>query len=101
MAVAFWISTSKTVSEIKQACALKDAAKVADLAHKLKSPAKSVGAFVLAGICEEMQKAAGVADFAALDACAPRLEAEKTRVFGPGLKRSVLGKVGGKGPAAG
>ena len=77
---AFWISTSKTVSEIKEACVLREAAKVADLAHKLKSPAKSVGAFVLAGICEEMQTAAGVADFAALDACVARLEAEKTRV---------------------
>jgi len=77
---AFWISTAKTVSEMKAACESRDAAKVADLAHKLKSPARSVGAMRLAAICDQMQAAAGIGDFATLDECMPRLEAEKTSV---------------------
>ena len=82
---AFWISTAKTVSEIKAACESRDAAKVADLAHKLKSPARSVGARRLAEICEQMQAAAGIADFGTLDECLPRLQAEKTSIeqYGP------------------
>lgn len=79
---AFWISTARTVSEIKAACEVRDAAKVADLAHKLKSPAKSVGAARLAELCDQIQAAAGHADFEALDASMPRLESEKANIEG-------------------
>ncbi len=77
---AFWMSTARTVSEIRAACEVRDAAKVADLAHKLKSPAKSVGAARLAELCSEIQTAAGHADFEVLDACASRLESEKAKI---------------------
>ncbi len=77
---AFWISTAKTVSEIVAACEGRDAAKVADLAHKLKAPAKSVGALRLAEVCADLQKAAAIADFEALGRHLPRLEAERAGV---------------------
>jgi HPt (histidine-containing phosphotransfer) domain-containing protein len=77
---AFWISTAKTASEITEACEAGDAAKVADLAHKLKAPARSVGALRLADICTEMQTAAEAQDLSALGRCLPRLEAERASV---------------------
>jgi two-component system sensor histidine kinase/response regulator len=77
---AFWLSTAKTASEIKEACVNREAAKVSDLAHKLKAPAKSVGALRLAGICSDMQKAASATDHDALARLLPLLEAEKARV---------------------
>lgn len=79
---AFWMSTARTVSEITAACEVRDAAKVADLAHKLKSPAKSVGASRLAELCSEIQTAAGHADFDVLAACMPRLESERANIEG-------------------
>ncbi|MBX7183964.1 MAG: response regulator [Vicinamibacteria bacterium] len=77
---AFWISTAKTVSEIVAASEARDAAKVADLAHKLKAPARSVGALRLAQVCADLQQSAAIADFEALGGLLPRLEAEKTGV---------------------
>ena len=77
---AFWISTAKTASEIREACESGDAAMVGDLAHKLKAPARSVGAIRLADICTEMQKAAEASDLDALSRFLPRLEAERASV---------------------
>ncbi len=77
---AFWISTAKTASELRAACERRDTALVADLAHKLKSPARSVGALRLAEICDELQQAANAPDFEALEKCLPRFEAENARV---------------------
>jgi two-component system sensor histidine kinase/response regulator len=77
---AFWLSTAKTATEIKEACLNREAAKVSDLAHKLKAPAKSVGALRLAQICSDMQKAASASNLDDLSRLLPLLEAEKARV---------------------
>jgi two-component system sensor histidine kinase/response regulator len=77
---AFWLSTAKTASEIKEACLNREAARVSDLAHKLKAPAKSVGAVHLARICSDMQDAAGASNLNELSRLLPLLEAEKARV---------------------
>jgi two-component system sensor histidine kinase/response regulator len=77
---AFWLSTAKTSSEIKEACLNREAAKVSDLAHKLKAPAKSVGAVRLAQICSDMQNAASGSNLDELSRLLPLLEAEKARV---------------------
>jgi PAS domain S-box-containing protein len=77
---AFWISTAKTTSELKAACETKDAALIADLAHKLKSPARSVGALRLARSCEGMERAAKDSDFGAIEEQWPEFEAEAARV---------------------
>jgi len=77
---AFWISTAKTASELKAACEKKDAALIADLAHKLKSPARSVGALRLARSCEGMERAAKDSDFGAIEEQWPEFEAEAARV---------------------
>jgi two-component system sensor histidine kinase/response regulator len=77
---AFWVSTAKTASEISAACESKDTALVADLAHKLKSPARSVGALHLADLCEELQRAAAASDLTMLLATLPRFEAERASV---------------------
>ncbi|MBK5255609.1 MAG: response regulator [Vicinamibacteria bacterium] len=77
---AFWISTSKTTSELNAACARKDAAMVADLAHKLKSPARSVGALRLADACEGLERAGRDSDFAAIEEQLPGFEEERVRV---------------------
>jgi PAS domain S-box-containing protein len=77
---AFWISTAKTASELKAACAKKDEALIADLAHKLKSPARSVGALRLASACEGLERAARDSDFAAIAEQLPEFETETARV---------------------
>lgn len=77
---AFWISTAKTASELHAAGQGKDAALIAGLAHKLKAPARSVGAVRLAGLCDDLQRAAEASDFAAVEKILPQFEAEKANV---------------------
>ena len=77
---AFWISTVKTASELSEACQVRDAARVADLAHKLKAPARSVGAHRLASLCDALQEAARASDFEALGKALPLFEAERLNV---------------------
>ena len=77
---AFGISLTRTASELTAACRNKDAALIADLAHKLKAPARSVGALPLAAVCEELERAARATDIKGAEQCLPRFEAEKTRV---------------------
>jgi HPt (histidine-containing phosphotransfer) domain-containing protein len=77
---AFWISTANTTAELKEAYYRKDLPAVADLAHKLKSPAKSVGAIPLARICDDLERAGKAADFAALEGYLLRFEAERGNV---------------------
>jgi PAS domain S-box-containing protein len=77
---AFWISTTKTAAELEAACLNRNAGLIADLAHKLKSPARSVGAMRLAELCDELQRAAKASDFFAVETCLPVFEAEKANV---------------------
>jgi CheY-like chemotaxis protein len=77
---AFWTSTAKTTSELREAVQARRVSLVGDLAHKLKSPAKSVGAMPLAALCEELEHSARTSDFGAIEKCLPRFEAEEERV---------------------
>ena len=77
---AFWMSTSKTADELTAACEVKDGSLVADLAHKLKSPARSVGALRLASLCDEIQSAAAASDFGSIQSLLPQFVAEKANV---------------------
>ena len=77
---AFWISTAKTASELKEACRNKEMPLIADLAHRLKSPAKSVGAMRLAELCEDLEEAGRASDLKAVEKGLPRFEREAARV---------------------
>ena len=77
---AFWISTAKTAAEIREACDTRNAPLLAELAHKLKAPARSVGALRLAELCDDLQRAGQAKDFAAIQKCLPLFEGEKATV---------------------
>ena len=55
-------SAGKQVAEIIAAVAAKDATAVANVAHPLKSAARSVGALALGGLCQNLETAADQAE---------------------------------------
>jgi HPt (histidine-containing phosphotransfer) domain-containing protein len=65
---------------LKEAARTKDGPLVADLAHKLKSPARSVGAMHLGGLCEELEKHGRTGDSDAIDVCFSRFQEELGKV---------------------
>ncbi|MEO8358911.1 MAG: response regulator [Vicinamibacteria bacterium] len=77
---AFWLSTAATTAELREAFLRQDWARVADLAHRLKSPAKSVGALPLAALCEDLEQAGRASNAAALESSLARYEIERANV---------------------
>jgi two-component system sensor histidine kinase/response regulator len=77
----FRISAATTALELKTACDLRHAMQASELAHKLKSSARTVGALELGDLCAEMESAAGKADgMAALAALLPKFDQELSAV---------------------
>ncbi|MBI5625754.1 MAG: Hpt domain-containing protein [Nitrosomonadales bacterium] len=62
----FRLSSSGIAAELRAACAAGQATAAGALAHKLKSPARSVGALALGELCEKMEKAGKAGDTATL-----------------------------------
>lgn len=77
---AFWLGTAKTTSEIKLAGEGGRLAELADFAHRLKSPARSVGALPLAELCDALERAARAGDQGKVDVLLPSFEEERARV---------------------
>mgnify|MGYP001223645601 CR=1 FL=1 len=53
----FIVSSEKTMTDLSAAVDQESAAQVKSLAHKLKSSARTVGAHVLADLCEALEAA--------------------------------------------
>jgi two-component system sensor histidine kinase/response regulator len=76
----FRISGTETAAELRAACNSGQTALAGAQAHRLKSPARSVGALELGELCAAMEQAGKAGDTAALAALLPRLEAEMAAV---------------------
>ncbi len=76
----FRVSMTEIAVELRAACAAGQAATAGTLGHKLKSPARSVGALALGELCYAMEQAGKAGDLAACTALLPGLEQELVRV---------------------
>ena len=77
---AFRVSAETTIRNLDDALKQDRVADVANLAHQLKSPARSVGAHALGDICNEMERAAGDERRDVLSALVPGFQKEATEV---------------------
>jgi CheY-like chemotaxis protein/HPt (histidine-containing phosphotransfer) domain-containing protein len=76
----FHISAATIAVDLRIACATFQATAVSDLAHKLKSSARSVGALVLGELCSEMEKSGKAGDNGALALLLPKFDQELANV---------------------
>lgn len=72
----FQLSAARQVAEMQETHQGNNAELTAAIAHKLKSAARTVGAFGLAELCAEIERLGKAQDAAALDAVVPRLVKE-------------------------
>ena len=70
----FIVPTQKIISEIKAGWEKHSAEEVEMAAHKLKSSAKSVGAYELGDICSTLEKAGREKDWETIDHYTPQLD---------------------------
>jgi EAL domain-containing protein (putative c-di-GMP-specific phosphodiesterase class I)/signal transduction histidine kinase/DNA-binding response OmpR family regulator/HPt (histidine-containing phosphotransfer) domain-containing protein len=61
------------IDNIQQAFAWKNSEQIAEYTHKLKSSSRSLGAMVMANICERVEAAANAADWDELETLMPQL----------------------------
>jgi len=73
---------TETVAEIAAAFDSESAEDVRAASHKLKSSARSVGAFALADLCQTLEDAGKADDWAAINAAFPELHPLLTQVVG-------------------
>jgi HPt (histidine-containing phosphotransfer) domain-containing protein len=76
----FRTSAEKIAVDLRTACATEQATAVSDLAHKLKSSARSVGALVLGELCAEMEKSGKAGDNQVLALLLPKFDQELAHV---------------------
>ena len=69
------------VEEIRQAIAARDAAKLAHVAHTLKSNCSMLGALQMAKVCNSLEDLGDAANFDGTDALLADLEAELPRAI--------------------
>ena len=70
----FRVNAEKIAAELRIACAVGRTGDAANLAHKLKSSARTVGALALGDLCAEIEKAGRSGDKDALTQLLPRFE---------------------------
>ncbi len=66
-------STKQMVEQIQVAWETRSAIGIGDLAHKLKSSARSIGANALADTCQELESAVAKDDWKIIDDLAPKI----------------------------
>ena len=71
------------IDNIQQAFAWKNHEQIAEYTHKLKSSSRSLGAMIMANICEQLETAANAADWKQLEILMPQLhrDAHKTAAW--------------------
>src|SRR5712671_6665855 len=76
----FAVSAARLAAELTEACVAKEAKTAASIAHKLKSSARSVGAFRLGALCAEIETAGGAGDLSAVTKLRAAFEQEVAAV---------------------
>ncbi len=66
-------STKQMIEQIHVACDTRSANTLGDLAHKLKSTARSIGANALADTCQELESAVAEDDWKTIDELTPKI----------------------------
>ena len=61
------------IDNVQQAFAWKNAEQIAEYTHKLKSSSRSLGAMIMANICEQLEQAANAANWDELELLMPQL----------------------------
>jgi CheY-like chemotaxis protein len=72
--IDFVLTAREAVGEIQVAYRARAAQEIAAFAHKLKSSARTVGADSLADLCQALEQAGKIGDWAAIDMSMPRLD---------------------------
>ena len=78
----FLIRAHDLVTTLGECIATEDSARIADLAHQLKSPALSIGAMRLGTLCQQLELAGRANDLDAIQALAHRLAPDFEDVAG-------------------
>ena len=76
----FRVSVARIVADLRTACAAGQTRAAGGAAHKLKSSARTIGAFTLGELCADMERAGDAGDSAALAERLPLFNAEMTVV---------------------
>ncbi len=71
---SFADTTPDIIAELHAACGARQAEAVGQLAHKLKSSARAVGANALADLCQSLELASNEEEWSQIDALEPRLD---------------------------
>jgi len=79
---AFGVSAGRSAVELGEACGKQQSKDAADIAHKLKSSARSVGAMRLGELCAAIEVAGNAGDLAMLTELRPDFEREMGAVDG-------------------
>ncbi len=77
----FSIHSRDVGNQLRAACAADQLAAASDAAHKLKSAARAIGAFALAELCAQLERAGAAGDSSALAAQLVLFNREETSVF--------------------
>jgi signal transduction histidine kinase/ActR/RegA family two-component response regulator/HPt (histidine-containing phosphotransfer) domain-containing protein len=79
---AFGLSAGRSATELAEACGKQRSKDAANIAHKLKSSARSVGALKLGELCAAMEAAGTAGDLTLLTQLLPSFEQEMAAVDG-------------------
>jgi two-component system, sensor histidine kinase and response regulator len=79
---AFGVSAGRSATELAEACAKQRSKDAAEIAHKLKSSARSVGALRLGELCAAIEVAGIAGDLTLLTELCPDFEREMAAVDG-------------------
>jgi len=70
---SYWQALDDEVDNVQQAFAWKNHEQIAEYTHKLKSSSRSLGAMIMANICEQLETAANEANWRELELLMPQL----------------------------
>ncbi len=80
---SYWQALDDEIDNIQQAFAWKNHEQIAEYTHKLKSSSRSLGAMIMANICEQLETAANRSSWDELELLMPQLhrDASETSAF--------------------
>jgi EAL domain-containing protein (putative c-di-GMP-specific phosphodiesterase class I)/signal transduction histidine kinase/CheY-like chemotaxis protein/HPt (histidine-containing phosphotransfer) domain-containing protein len=80
---SYWQALDNEIDNVQQAFAWKNHEQIAEYTHKLKSSSRSLGAMIMANICEQLETAANEANWGELELLMPQLhrDAKETSAY--------------------
>jgi EAL domain-containing protein (putative c-di-GMP-specific phosphodiesterase class I)/signal transduction histidine kinase/YesN/AraC family two-component response regulator len=80
---SYWQALDNEIDNVQQAFAWKNHEQIAEYTHKLKSSSRSLGAMIMANICQQLETAANEANWGELELLMPQLhrDAKETSAY--------------------